>query len=88
MNVPVLIMHGTEDKVIDCTHGRKLSTMVNEKLLINYFIENAGHNNIETTYFLEYKEILEKFKFKLLNHDYNKKYPKKSSGFSADNSYN
>lgn len=45
ITVPLLLIHGTDDKVIPISHSRRLFQKANEPRL--YFeVENAGHNNV------------------------------------------
>ncbi len=41
---PVLIIHGTDDRIIPIWHGRKLFEKANEPKF-NLWVENAGHND-------------------------------------------
>ncbi|KAJ3427178.1 hypothetical protein M0812_26758 [Anaeramoeba flamelloides] len=57
VKVPVMVVHGTQDKVVPVKHGEMLF-----KLFPNQFdciwIKNAGHNNIESRYRIRfYREI-------------------------------
>ena len=44
INCPVLIIHGTDDKIIPIWHGQKLFKKANEPKF-NLWVENAGHND-------------------------------------------
>jgi len=44
INCPVLIIHGTDDKIIPFLHGQKLFEKANEPKF-NLWVENAGHND-------------------------------------------
>ena len=41
---PILIIHGTDDRIIPIWHGRKLFEKANEPKF-NLWVENAGHND-------------------------------------------
>lgn len=56
LNVPVLIIHGTEDETIPFYHGEILYKRANEPKEF-YIIEGAGHNN---TYLINSSEYFEK----------------------------
>lgn len=53
VNVPIIIFHGTNDKVVPYSHGKDLSKKLTsyEKKIEFITIEGAGHNNIECSYF-------------------------------------
>ena len=93
VTVPILVMHGTEDKVINCDHARKLASLANQKLVLSNFIEDAGHNDIESKHFSEFKTTLSNFFKILFEHDYEQNLELKpksnqssfgSFGFSVD----
>jgi len=85
VTVPILVIHGTEDKVINCSHSHTLITLPIKKLLSYQFIEDAGHNDIETRYFHQYKTTIDNFFITLENHDYNQTFEKKRIlSFSVD----
>ena len=45
---PVYIVHGLRDEIVHITHGYRLwENVVNKKYSCSYFVEQAGHNNIE-----------------------------------------
>ena len=45
---PVYIVHGLRDEIVHITHGYRLwEQVVNKKYSSSYFVEQAGHNNIE-----------------------------------------
>lgn len=46
VHCPVLIMHGTADEVIGFWHGAKLYDLANSPKQ-SFWVENAGHNNLE-----------------------------------------
>jgi abhydrolase domain-containing protein 17 len=51
VEVPVLVIHGTQDNVINVSHGRELSNIINKEIKFQpLFIEGAGHNDIERLY--------------------------------------
>ncbi|MBP0020348.1 MAG: alpha/beta hydrolase [Cyanobacteria bacterium SBLK] len=45
LNVPVLIVHGTEDRTIPFSHGQKLFATASEPKL-SYWVEGATHNDL------------------------------------------
>lgn len=55
---PVLIIHGTEDEVIDFSHGLALYERC-PKAVEPLWVEGAGHNDIEL--YSQYLERLRKF---------------------------
>ena len=60
INVPTLVMHGTDDQVIDVVCGRKLALLVKEGLGGEHlFPEGYTHQNIETS--PDYLPTLQKF---------------------------
>ncbi|MBN3298669.1 AB17A protein, partial [Amia calva] len=59
---PVLIIHGTEDEVIDFSHGLALFERC-PKAVEPLWVEGAGHNDIEL--YSQYLERLRRF----INHD-------------------
>lgn len=62
---PVLIIHGTEDEVIDFSHGLALYERC-IKAVEPLWVEGAGHNDIEL--YSQYLERLRKFiSYELVN---------------------
>ena len=59
---PVLVIHGTEDEVIDFTHGLAIYERC-PRALAPLWIEGAGHNDIEL-----YSQYLDRLK-RLINVD-------------------
>lgn len=57
---PVLIMHGTNDRVIKSFHGQKLYEAANEPK-IKFWVEGAGHNNLSAIAGSRYWEAIESF---------------------------
>ncbi|KAI3912773.1 hypothetical protein MKW98_005693 [Papaver atlanticum] len=55
VNCPVLVIHGTADRVVDCAHGRQLCKEKYEPL----WVYGGGHNNLEQ--YDEYFKHLKKF---------------------------
>jgi len=65
---PVLIIHGTEDKVISVEHGRQLVRIARKSRnskdvenVVEAIINDAGHNDIETNYQAKYLNFLTDF---------------------------
>lgn len=46
--VPILLIHGTRDEVVPMTHSETLFDVCKSKLKYTYYVEGAGHNNIES----------------------------------------
>lgn len=59
---PVLVIHGTEDEVIDITHGQTIHSLCPNPVT-PLWVQGAGHNDIEL-----YKEYLERIR-KFINKD-------------------
>lgn len=55
---PVLVIHGTEDEVIDITHGQTIYSLCPNPVA-PLWVQGAGHNDIEL--FREYLERVRKF---------------------------
>lgn len=55
---PVLVIHGTEDEVIDISHGHMIHSLCRNPVS-PLWVEGAGHNDIE--YYREYLDRLKKF---------------------------
>ncbi|XP_028761872.1 alpha/beta hydrolase domain-containing protein 17B-like [Neltuma alba] len=55
---PVLVMHGTEDEVVDCSHGKQLWELSNEKFE-PLWLQGGNHCNLEL--YPEYLSHLKKF---------------------------
>lgn len=58
VSCPVLVMHGTTDDVVDCSHGRQLWNLSKEKYE-PLWISGGGHCNLEV--YPEYLRHLKKF---------------------------
>lgn len=58
INSPVLVIHGTEDEVIDISHGQAIHALCKNPAA-PLWVEGAGHNDIEL--FREYLERVKKF---------------------------
>ena len=62
INMPLLIIHGTSDRIIPYSHGKKLFETAKEPKKL-YTVEGAGHNNILLKagegYWLTLKEFLD-----------------------------
>jgi len=55
---PVLVIHGTEDEVIDFTHGLSIYERA-PRTVDPLWVEGAGHNDVEL--YASYLERLRKF---------------------------
>ncbi|RHN64931.1 putative serine aminopeptidase, S33, alpha/Beta hydrolase [Medicago truncatula] len=55
---PVFVIHGTEDEIVDCSHGKRLWELSKEKY-DPLWVKGGGHCNLET--FPEYIKYLRKF---------------------------
>jgi hypothetical protein len=64
IKVPVLIMHGDEDKLVPIEHGRKLYETANEPKEF-YTIPGAGHNDTHIVGGEEYFDVIKRFVNKL-----------------------
>ncbi|OIT38050.1 PREDICTED: protein ABHD17B [Nicotiana attenuata] len=58
VNCPVLVIHGTADEVVDCSHGKQLWELCKEKYE-PLWINGGGHCNLEL--YPEYIKHLKKF---------------------------
>lgn len=58
INSPVLVIHGTEDEVIDISHGQAIHSLCRNPVS-PLWVEGAGHNDIEL--FREYLDRVKKF---------------------------
>jgi len=65
---PIMIIHGTEDKVINVEHGRQLVRIARKSRsnkdvenVVEAIINDAGHNDIETNYQAKYISFLTDF---------------------------
>ncbi|KAK8654850.1 hypothetical protein V6N13_107447 [Hibiscus sabdariffa] len=58
VNCPVLVIHGTDDDIVDWSHGKRLWELAKEKY-DPLWVEGGGHCNLET--FPEYIRHLRKF---------------------------
>ncbi|KDP32994.1 hypothetical protein JCGZ_13025 [Jatropha curcas] len=58
VNCPVLVIHGTADEVVDCSHGKQLSELCKEKYE-PLWISGGGHCNLEL--YPEFIRHLKKF---------------------------
>ncbi len=64
IKVPLLVIHGTEDRVISPSHGREIFEKAEEPKM--YFsVEGAGHNNILRVDKSGYVDALKRFRFQL-----------------------
>ena len=57
---PVYIIHGERDEIVHISHGHQLWQNVQNKDFEPYFVEMAGHNNIEK-YAKDYLQRVRKF---------------------------
>lgn len=48
VHCPVLVIHGTEDRVVEFAHGEKLFAAANEPKQ-KFWVQGAGHNNLTRT---------------------------------------
>ncbi|RWR91106.1 protein ABHD17B isoform X1 [Cinnamomum micranthum f. kanehirae] len=55
---PVLVMHGTDDEIVDFSHGKRLWELSKEKY-DPLWVKGGGHNNLES--YPEYIKYLRKF---------------------------
>lgn len=62
VSCPVLIMHGTADEVVDCSHGKQLWELCKEKYE-PLWLKGGGHCNLEL--YPDYIRHLRKFVFSL-----------------------
>ncbi|XP_057523574.1 uncharacterized protein LOC130803479 [Amaranthus tricolor] len=58
VNCPVLVIHGTSDEVVDCSHGKQLHELCKEKYE-PLWLSGGGHCNLEL--YPEYIRHLKKF---------------------------
>ncbi|KAE8687652.1 Calcineurin-like metallo-phosphoesterase superfamily protein isoform 1 [Hibiscus syriacus] len=58
VNCPVLVIHGTDDEIVEWTHGKRLWELAKEKF-DPLWVEGGGHCNLET--FPEYIRHVRKF---------------------------
>lgn len=57
---PILIVHGTDDEVIDIHHSKELAKSRAEGIT-THWVERAGHNNLVGTMGTRYHELIEQF---------------------------
>ena len=60
VHCPVLIIHGTQDSVIDPSHGKRLFAAANDPKQF-LWVEGANHNDVEFVAGSRYSESLRKF---------------------------
>jgi abhydrolase domain-containing protein 17 len=60
VHCPVLIIHGTEDSVINIRHGRALFAAANEPKRA-FWVEGANHNDVATVAGTRYSDALQGF---------------------------
>lgn len=60
VEVPVLVLHGTRDRLIPFSHGQQLYTAIDGPKL-SFWVEGAGHNNLLDIAGDRYRETLIKF---------------------------
>jgi fermentation-respiration switch protein FrsA (DUF1100 family) len=61
VHCPVLVMHGTEDRVVAFVHGEKLFAEANEPKQ-KFWVQGAGHNNLTTVAGPLYRDAVMAFK--------------------------
>lgn len=71
VNCPVLVIHGTNDEIVDFSHGKKLWELAKEKY-DPLWVRGAGHCNIETfpvyiTHLRKFIHAMEKLSFSKSN---------------------
>ncbi len=57
---PLLVIHGTEDRVVEFAHGEKLFAAANEPKQ-KFWVEFAGHNNLMTIAGQRYWDVMQAF---------------------------
>lgn len=77
VNCPVLVIHGTNDDIVDWSHGKRLWELSKEKY-DPLWVQGGGHCNLET--FPEYIKHLRKFVNAMEKHSFSKR---NKSQFSA-----
>ncbi|CEO97374.1 Serine aminopeptidase S33 domain-containing protein [Plasmodiophora brassicae] len=60
VKAPILIVHGDEDEEVPVLHAKTLHEMSHQRYPA-WFVEGAGHNNIEVEYRGQYFDCLSKF---------------------------
>ncbi|CAG9325679.1 unnamed protein product [Blepharisma stoltei] len=48
ITIPLLIIHGTRDEIVPMQHAKELYKIAKSQKKQTYYIEGAGHNNIES----------------------------------------
>lgn len=76
VSCPVLVMHGTSDEVVDCSHGRQLWGLCKEKYE-PLWLKGGGHCNLEL--YPEYIRHLRKFVSSLEKNSLNRNGSRKST---------
>jgi len=66
VHCPVLIMHGTADRVIDLWHGQKLFDLANQPKQ-SFWVKGAGHNDLDFVAGAGYAKALQDFAVLLEN---------------------
>ena len=65
IKTPVLIVHGTRDEVFSMDHSKTLFSKCKSKHKFAYYVEGAGHNNIDLiggeAFFYAIKSFMDKF---------------------------
>ena len=67
VHCPVLIIHGTQDSVIDASHGRELFSAANEPKQA-LWVQGARHNDVPLVADTHYEESLEQFARSIQQH--------------------
>lgn len=70
VSCPVLVIHGTRDDIVDCSHGKRLWELAKEKY-DPLWVQGGGHCNLET--FPEYIKHLRKFVHAMEKHSVSKR---------------
>lgn len=64
INCPIFVIHGTDDQEVNVANAQKILQKAKRKNTYSWFVEKAGHNNIENDkkfryeYFKKLKEFL------------------------------
>ena len=48
IDCPIYIIHGKRDEIVHICHGRRLADNMKNKIQEPWFVEKAGHNDIES----------------------------------------
>lgn len=58
VNAPLLIVHGDNDEVVPFRHGQQLFAAAKATRKSNCWIQGAGHNDIEASYWQEFTRAM------------------------------